>query len=77
MTENYKNDIINAMKKAFEESGYDAAYQVYNTVRLPFPTDNTKKLVEEAEQTFVGTMAELKLILKRSKQKVEKNIDRT
>lgn len=49
MTENYKNDIINAMKKAFEEFGYYAAYQVYNTVRLPFPTDNTKKLVEEAE----------------------------
>ena len=60
MTENYKNDIISAMRKAFEESGYYVAYQVYNTVRLPFPADNTKKLVEEAEQTFVGTMAELK-----------------
>ena len=49
MAENYKNDIINAMKKAFEESGYYEAYQVYNTVRLPYPTDNTKKIVEEAE----------------------------
>lgn len=67
MTENYKNDIINAMKKAFEESGYYGAYQVYNTVRLPFPTDNTEKIVEEAEQTFVGTMAEIKAHLEKIK----------
>ena len=67
MTENYKNDIINAMRKAFEESRYYAAYQVYNTVRLPFPTDNTKKLVEEAERTFVGTMAEIKTHLEKVK----------
>ena len=67
MAENYKNDIISAMRKAFEESGYYAAYQVYNTVRLPFPTDNTKKLVEEAERTFVGTMAEIKAHLEKVK----------
>lgn len=67
MAENYKNDIINAMKKAFEESGYYAAYQVYNTVRLPYPADNTKKIVEEAEQTFVGTMAEIKAHLEKIK----------
>lgn len=67
MAENYKNDIINTMKKAFEESGYYEAYQVYNTVRLPYPTDNTKNLVEEAEQTFVGTMAEIKAHLEKIK----------
>ena len=67
MTENYKNDIISAMRKAFEESGYYEAYQVYNTNRLPFPADNTKKLVEEAEQTFVGTMAEIKAHLEKVK----------
>ena len=67
MAENCKNDIISAMRKAFEESGYYAAYQVYNTVRLPFPTDNTKKLVEEAERTFVGTMAEIKAHLEKVK----------
>lgn len=67
MAENCKNDIISAMKKAFEESGYYAAYQVYNTVRLPFPVDNTKKLVEEAERTFVGTMAEIKVHLEKVK----------
>ena len=67
MAENHKNDIISAMRKAFEESGYYAAYQVYNTSRLPFPTDNTKKLVEEAEQTFVGTMAEIKAHLEKVK----------
>ena len=67
MTENYKNDIINAMRKAFEESGYYEAYQVYNTNRLPYPTDNTKKLVEEAERTFVGTMAEIKAHLEKVK----------
>ena len=67
MAENRKNDIISAMRKAFEESGYYAAYQVYNTSRLPFPTDNTKKLVEEAERTFVGTMAEIKAHLEKVK----------
>ena len=67
MAENHKNDIISAMRKAFEESGYYAAYQVYNTSRLPFPTDNTKKLVEEAERTFVGTMAEIKAHLEKVK----------
>ena len=67
MAENHKNDIISAMRKAFEESGYYAAYQVYNISRLPFPTDNTKKLVEEAERTFVGTMAEIKAHLEKVK----------
>ena len=67
MAENYKNDIINAMRKAFEESGYYEAYQVYNTNRLPYPTNNTKKIVEEAEQTFVGTMAEIKAHLEKIK----------
>ena len=67
MAENHKNDIISAMRKAFEESGYYAAYQVYNTSRFPFPTDNTKKLVEEAECTFVGTMAEIKAHLEKVK----------
>ena len=67
MAENYKNDIISAMKKAFEESGYYEAYQVYNTVRLPYSTDNTKNLVEEAEQIFVGTMTEIKAYLEKIK----------
>ena len=67
MAENHKNDIISAMRKAFEESGYYEAYQVYNTNRLPYPTDNTKNLVEEAEQTFVGTMAEIKAHLEKIK----------
>ena len=67
MTENCKNDIINAMRKAFEESGYYKAYQVYNTNRLPYPTNNTKKLIEEAERTFVGTMAEIKAHLEKIK----------
>ena len=69
MTENYKNDIISAMRKAFEKSGYYEAYQVYNTNRLPYPTDNTKKLIEEAERTFVGTMAEIKAHLEKVKAK--------
>ena len=67
MAENYKNDIISAMKKAFEESGYYEAYQVYNTNRLPYPTNNTKNLIEEAERTFVGTMAEIKAHLEKIK----------
>ena len=54
MAENYKNDIINAMKKAYEESGYYEAYQVYSKLHLPYPTDNIKSMVEAAEQTFVA-----------------------
>ena len=67
MAENHKNDIISAMRKAFEEFGYYEAYQVYDTNRLPYPTDNTKKLIEEAEQTFIGTMAEIKAHLEKVK----------
>ena len=67
MAENCKNDIISAMRKAFKESGYYEAYQVYNTVRLPYPTNNTKKLIEEAERTFVGTMTEIKAHLEKVK----------
>ncbi len=36
-------------------------------MRLPYPTDNTKNLVEEAEQTFVGTMTEIKAHLEKIK----------
>lgn len=68
MAENYKNDIINAMKKAYEESGYYEAYQVYSKLHLPYPTDNTKSMVEAAEQTFVGTMAEIKAHLEKIKE---------
>lgn len=67
MAENYKNDIIRGMRKAYEESGYYEAYQVYNTIRLPYPTDHTKSLVEDAERTFVGTMAEIKAHLEKIK----------
>ena len=43
MAENYKNDIINAMKKAFEESGYYEAYQVYNTNTSSIPDRQYQK----------------------------------
>ena len=69
MAENYKNDIIRGMRKAYEESGYYEAYQVYNNVRLPYPVDHTKSLVEDAERTFVGTMAEIKAHLENIKAK--------
>ena len=67
MAENFKNDIIRRMKKAYEESGYYEAYQVYSNVRLPYPIDHTSNRVEEAEQTFVGTMAEIKAHLEKVK----------
>ena len=60
-------NIINGMKKAYSESGYYGAYQVYNTVSLPYPTDNTLSLVEAAKQTFVGTMAEIEAHLEKIK----------
>ena len=59
--------IINGMKKAYSESGYYGAYQVYNAVSLPYPTDNTLSLVEAAKQTFVGTMAEIEAHLEKIK----------
>ena len=60
-------NIIEGMKKAYSESGYYGAYQVYNTVSLPYPTDNTLALVEAAKQTFVGTMAEIEAHLEKIK----------
>lgn len=60
-------NIIDGMKKAYGESGYYGAYQVYNTVSLPYPTDNTLALVEAAKQTFVGTMAEIEAHLEKIK----------
>ena len=60
-------NIIDGMKKAYSESGYYGAYQVYNTVSLPYPTDNTLALVEAAKQTFVGTMAEIEAHLEKVK----------
>ena len=60
-------NIIEGMNKAYNESGYYGAYQVYNTVSLPYPTDNTLALVEAAKQTFVGTMAEIEAYLEKIK----------
>lgn len=71
-------NIIDGMKKAYSESGYYEAYQVYNTVSLPYPTDNTLALVEVAKQTFVGTMAEIEAYLEKikaeSKEKYKKDL---
>lgn len=71
-------NIIHGMKKAYSESGYYEAYQVYNTVSLPYPTDNTLALVEVAKQTFVGTMAEIEAYLEKikveSKEKYKKDL---
>lgn len=60
-------NIIDGMKKAYGESGYYGAYQVYNAVSLPYQTDNTLALVEAAKQTFVGTMAEIEAHLEKIK----------
>ena len=60
-------NIIDGTKKAYGESGYYGAYQVYNTISLPYPTDNTLALVEAAKQTFVGTMAEIEAHLEKIK----------
>lgn len=60
-------NIIDGMKKAYGESGYYGAYQVYNTLSLPYPTDNTLALVEAAKQTFIGTMAEIEAHLEKIK----------
>ena len=71
-------NIIDGMKKAYSESGYYEAYQVYNTVSLQYPTDNTLALVEVAKQTFVGTMAEIEAYLEKikaeSKEKYKKDL---
>lgn len=67
MAGNCKNDIIRRMKKAYEESGYYEAYQVYSNIRLPYPIDHISNLVKDAERTFVGTMAEIKAHLEKVK----------
>ena len=60
-------NIIDGMKKAYDESGYYGAYQVYNAISLPYPADNTLALVEVAKQTFVGTMVEIEAHLEKIK----------
>ena len=67
MAELTKKTIIEAMNEAYKKNGYYEAYKVYEEMRLPFPADNTKKLVEEAERTFVGTMTEIKAHLEKVK----------
>lgn len=57
--ETEKNKIIKAMDKAYEESGYHKAYEVFNTMNLTYPVDQTTARVQEVEDNFVGTLKEI------------------
>ena len=54
-----KNMVIRAMDEAYEESNYHKAYEVFNTIRLTYPVDQTTARVQEVEDNFVGTLKEI------------------
>jgi hypothetical protein len=57
--ETEKNKIIKAMDKAYEESGYHKAYEVFNTMQLTYPVNQVNARVQEVEDNFVGTLKEI------------------
>lgn len=72
MVELTKEAIIEAMNMAYKKNGYYEACRVYKEMRLPYPGDQTKELVKKVEDTFVGTMAEIKAKVEEVKMEAKK-----
>lgn len=72
MIELTKEAIIEAMNTAYKKNGYYEACRVYKEMRLPYPDDQTKELVKKVEDTFVGTMAEIKAKVEETKAEAKK-----
>ena len=72
MAELTKKAIIEAMNEAYKKNGYYEACKVYEEMRLPFPADQTKELVKKVENTFVGTIAEIKAKVEETKAEAKK-----
>lgn len=72
MAEFTKKAIIEAMNEAYKKNGYYEACKVYEEMRLPYPADQTKELVKKVEDTFVGTIAEIKAKVEETKAEAKK-----
>ena len=72
MAELTKKAIIEAMNEAYKKNGYYGACKVYEEMRLPYPADQTKELVKKVEDTFVGTIAEIKAKVEETKAEAKK-----
>ena len=72
MAELTKKEIIGAMNEAYKKNGYYEACKVYKEMRLPYPADQTKELVKKVENTFVGTIADIKAKVEETKAEVKK-----
>ena len=72
MAELTKKAIIEAMNEAYKKNGYYGACKVYEEMRLPYPADQTKELVKKVENTFVGTIAEIKAKVEETKAEAKK-----
>ena len=67
-----KDAVISLMNDAYNESGYNAAYTVFNTVSIPFPADDVADKIEETRKTFVGTYDKIQAELDRVKEEAKK-----
>ena len=76
MAELTKKAIIEAMNEAYKKNGYYGACKVYEEMRLPYPADQTKELVKKVENTFVGTIAEIKAKVEETKAEAKKPAQR-
>lgn len=72
MAEITKEKIIKAMNEAYKKSGYFEACRIYKEMRLPYPKDQIEELVKKVEDTFVGTMAEIKAKVEETKAEAKK-----
>ncbi len=57
--ETEKNMVIKTMDAAYEKSGYHKAYEVFNSMQLTYPVDQTTARIQEVEDNFVGTLKEI------------------
>lgn len=72
MAEITKEKIIKAMNEAYKKSGYFEVCRIYKEMRLPYPKDQIAELVKKVEDTFVGTMAEIKAKVEETKAEAKK-----
>ena len=72
MAELTKKAIIEAMNEAYKKNGYYGACKVYEEMRLLYPADQTKELVKKVENTFVGTIADIKAKVEETKAEAKK-----
>lgn len=72
MAEITKEKIIKAMNEAYKKSGYFEVCRIYKEMHLPYPKNQIAEQVKKVEDTFVGTMAEIKAKVEETKAEAKK-----